>query len=285
MKLGYFDFNPDYSIRPDYLARACEERGYDSLWLGEHINIPVSRRTPYPLGGELPKYYSHMRDPFISLMAAGAVTKNLKLATGICLMIERDPITTAKEVATLDCLSNGRVIFGIGGGWNAEEMENHGTRFDRRWKVLRERVLAMKALWTEDEPSFHGEFVNFDPLWSYPKPVQKPHPPIIMGSIKPQGLQRIVDYCDGWCPADMAIEDFRRVMTELQERSKRAGRDPRSLSISIFAAGHPEESKLYRYRELGVERVVLGVGREDVDVKEKVLPFLDSYAKFIPKLA
>ena len=164
-------------------------------------------------------------------------------------------------------------------------MENHGTRFDRRWKVLRERVLAMKALWTEDKPSFHGEFVNFDPLLSYPKPVQKPHPPIIMGSIKPQGLQRIVDYCDGWCPADMATEDFRRVLTELQERCKRAGRDSHSLAISIFAAGHPEESKLYRYRELGVERVVLGVGREDVDVKEKVLPFLDSYAKFIPKLA
>jgi alkanesulfonate monooxygenase SsuD/methylene tetrahydromethanopterin reductase-like flavin-dependent oxidoreductase (luciferase family) len=164
-------------------------------------------------------------------------------------------------------------------------MENHGTRFDRRWKVLRERVLAIKTIWTEDEPSFHGEFVNFDRLWSYPKPVQKPHPPIIMGSIKPQGLQRIVDYCDGWCPADMAIEDFRRVMAELQERCKRAGRDPRSLSISIFAAGDPEESKLHRYRELGVERVVLGVGRADVDVKEKVLPFLDRYAKLIPKLA
>jgi len=134
-------------------------------------------------------------------------------------------------------------------------------------KVLRERVLAMKTIWTKDEPSFHGEFVNFDRLWSYPKPVQKPHPPIIMGSIKPQGLQRIVDYCDGWCPADMAIEDFRRVMAELQERCKRAGRDPRSLSI--FAAGDPEESKLHRYRELGIERVVLGVGRADVDVKER----------------
>src|SRR5712691_6512167 len=142
MKLGYFDFNPDYSIRPDDLARACEERGYDSLWLGEHINIPVSRRTPYPLGGELPKYYSHMRDPFISLMA------------------------------TLDSLSNGRVIFGIGGGWNVEEMENHGMPFNRRWKVLHERVLAMKTIWTEDAPSFHGEFVNFDPLWPYPTPVQ-----------------------------------------------------------------------------------------------------------------
>jgi alkanesulfonate monooxygenase SsuD/methylene tetrahydromethanopterin reductase-like flavin-dependent oxidoreductase (luciferase family) len=165
-------------------------------------------------------------------------------------------------------------------------MENHGMRFDRRWRVLRERVLAMKTLWTEDEPSFHGEFVNFDPLWSYPKPVQKPHPPIIMGSIKPQGLKRFVDYCDGWCPVDMAIEDFRCVMPELQDRSKRARGDPLPISISIFAAGDPEESKLYRSRELGVvERVVLGVAREDVDVREKVLPVLDRYAKLIPKLA
>jgi probable F420-dependent oxidoreductase len=226
-----------------------------------------------------------MRDPFISLMAAGAVTTNLKLATGICLMTERDPITTAKEVATLDSLSNGRVIFGIGAGWNAEEMENQGTPFNRRWRVLCERVQAMKKLWTEDEPSFHGEFVNFEPLWSYPKPVQKPHPPIIMGSIQSRGLQRIVDYCDGWCPVDMAIEDFQRVLTELSERCERAGRDPHSLSISIFAAGEPEESELHRYRELGVERVVLGVLRQDVDVKDKVLPFLDRYAKLIPKLA
>ncbi len=286
MKLGYVDINADYSIRPDDLARALEERGYDSLWLGEHINIPVSRRTPYPLGGELPKSYSHMRDPFISLTAAGAVTKTLKLATGICLMAERDPITTAKEVATLDQLSNGRVIFGIGGGWNAEEMENHGMPFNRRWKVLRERVLAMKTIWTQDEPSFHGEFVNFDPLWSYPKPVQKPHPPILMGSLlRPQGLNRIVDYCDGWCPPDMGIDDFRRVTAELRERCAEAGRDPRSLSISIFAVGDPEESKLYRYRELGIDRVVLGVGREDADVKEKVLPFLDRYARLIPQLA
>ena len=154
MKLGYFDFNPDYSIRPDDLALALEERGYDSLWLGEHINIPISRRTPYPLGGELPKYYSHMRDPFISLTSAAAVTKNLKLATGICLLAERDPITTAKEVATLDSLSNGRVIFGIGGGWNVEEMENHGMPFNRRWKVLRERVLAMKPSGRGTNPRF-----------------------------------------------------------------------------------------------------------------------------------
>jgi probable F420-dependent oxidoreductase len=235
MKLGYFDFNPDYTIRPDELARACEDRGYDSLWLGEHINIPASRRTAYPLGGELPKYYSHMRDPFISLMAAGAVTKNLKLATGICLIIERDPITTAKEVATLDSLSNGRVIFGVGGGWNAEEMENHGTRFDRRWKVLRERVLAMKTIWTEDEPSFHGEFVNFDRLWSYPKPVQKPHPPIIMGSVKPQGLQRIVDYCDGWCRPIWRL----RIFGESWRNSRNAAKGPGAIRIRYQSRSSP----------------------------------------------
>jgi probable F420-dependent oxidoreductase len=285
VKLGYFDFNPDYSMRPDDLGGALEERGYDSIWLGEHINIPTSRRTPYPAGGQLPKMYSHMRDPFISLMAAGAVTKNLKLATGICLVTERDPIVTAKEVATLDSLTNGRVIFGVGAGWNVEELENHGMPFKRRWKVLRERVQAMKALWTQEAASFQGEFVKFEETWSYPKPVQKPHPPIIMGSIHPQGLQRIVDYCDGWCPVDMAIEGFKQVLRELNERCERAGRDPRSLSISIFATGDPEESKLQRYRELGVERVVLGVIREDSDVKEKVLPFLDRYAKLIPKLA
>jgi probable F420-dependent oxidoreductase len=285
MKLGYFDFNTDYSIRPDDLARACEERGYDSLWLGEHIHIPAGRRTPYPAGGELPKQYWHMRDPFISLMAAAGVTQNLKLATGICLLVERDPITTAKEVATLDTLSHGRVLFGIGGGWNVEEMENHGAPFQRRWKVLRERVLAMKRIWTEDEPSFAGEFVNFEPIWSYPKPVQKPHPPVIMGSVTPQGLQRIVDYCDGWCPVDIAIQDFSSTIGELHARCEKAGRDPHSIALSIFAWGDPEESVLSRYQELGIERVVLGAGRTNADVPENVLPFLDRYASLIPKLA
>ena len=243
MKLGYFDFNADYSMRPDELGRACEERGYDSLWLGEHINIPISRRTPYPGGGELPKQYSHMRDPFISLTAAAAVTRNLKLATGVCLMVERDPITTAKEVATLDELSNGRVILGIGAGWNVEEMENHGMPFKRRWKVLRERIMAMKSIWTQDEPSFHGEFVNFDPLWSYPKPVQKPHPPIVMGSILPQGLQRIVDYCDGWCPLDMASGEFEAAVAELRKRCESAGRDPDRKSTRLNSS-HSGESRM-----------------------------------------
>src|SRR5438445_3207331 len=237
MLIGAAIFATDYAIRPDELARELEQRGYESLWLPEHTHIPASRRSPYPGGGDLPKEYWHTHDPFLALTAAAMATKTLRVATGICLIIQRDPIITAKEVASLDVLSGGRFIFGIGGGWNAEEMENHGTNFKKRWRVLRERVLAMKEIWTKEEAEFHGEFVNFDRVWSYPKPVQKPHPPIIMGSIKPQGLQRIVDYCDGWCPTDMAIEDFRRAMAELKERCQRAGRDPRSLSISTFAAG------------------------------------------------
>jgi len=285
MKFGFFNFNTEYSIRPDDLGRACEERGYDSLWLGEHTHIPVNRRTPYPAGGELPKPYWHIMDPFVSLMAAAGVTKNLKLATGICLMIERDPITTAKEVATLDVLSHGRVIFGIGGGWNAEEMENHGTPFNRRWKILRERVLAMKAMWTEEEAAFEGEFVNFGPIWSFPKPVQKPHPPVVMGSITPGGLQRIVDYCDGWCPLDIAIDDFPGMIADLHNRCEKAGRDPKSIPISIFAWGDPDESLLATYHEMGIESVILGAGREDADVPEAVLPFLDRYAKCVEKLA
>ena len=283
MKFGFFNFNTEYSIRPDDLARACEERSYDSLWLGEHTHIPVSRRTPYPAGGELPKPYWHIMDPFVSLMAAAGVTKNLKLATGICLLIERDPITTAKEIATLDVLSHGRVIFGIGGGWNAEEMENHGTPFNRRWKILRERVLAMKAMWTEEEAVFEGEFVNFGPIWSYPKPVQKPHPPVVMGSITPGGLQRIVDYCDGWCPLDIAIDDFPGMIADLHNRCEKAGRDPKSIPISIFAWGDPDESLLARYHEMGIASVILGAGREDADVPEAVLPFLDRYAKCVEK--
>src|SRR5215470_5916476 len=166
MKFGIAMFSTEYAIRPDELAREVEQRGFESLWLPEHTHIPASRKTPYPAGGALPREYWHTYDPFIALTAAAAATTRLLLATGICLVIERDPITTAKEVASLDKLSNGRVIFGIGGGWNAEEMEHHGTPFNERWKVLRERVLAMKEIWTKEKAEFHGKFVDFDPTFS-----------------------------------------------------------------------------------------------------------------------
>ncbi|HWI27040.1 MAG TPA: TIGR03619 family F420-dependent LLM class oxidoreductase, partial [Stellaceae bacterium] len=178
MLVGAFYFPTDYGIEVGELAAALEARGFDALFLCEHTHIPVSRRTPFPSGGELPKRYKHTHDPFVALAFAAAATKKLKIGTGICLVPQHDPIVTAKSVASLDQLSGGRMIFAMGGGWNAEEMENHGTRYEDRFKVLRERALAMKALWTQEEAEFHGEFVKFDKVWQYPKPKQKPHPPL-----------------------------------------------------------------------------------------------------------
>lgn len=257
MKFGVFSFNTDYGVRADTLARGLEDRGFESLWVGEHTHIPAERRSPYPGGGDLPRPYYHMVDPFISLMAAAAVTEKLKLATGISLVIERDPITLAKEVASLDFLSNGRFLFGIGGGWNAEEMENHGIPFARRWKVLREAVEAMKVIWAEEEASYQGEFVNFERIISFPKPVQRPHPPIIYGGATRQGLKRIVRYCDGWLPFDLMGGKLDKLTAELHQEAEAAGRDPASISISVFCFEAPDEPAIERYRTLGAERVVL----------------------------
>src|SRR5919197_3168400 len=181
MHYGIVMFATDYAIRVDDLARAAEQRGFESLWLPEHTHIPTSRRSPWPGGSVLPKEYWHTHDPFVALGAAAAVTTRLRVGSGICLLVERDPITTAKEVASLDVLSGGRCLFGIGGGWNAEEMEDHGTDFRTRWKKLEEQVRALKEIWTKDEPEFHGNYVHFDKSWVWPKPAQKPHPPILLG--------------------------------------------------------------------------------------------------------
>jgi probable F420-dependent oxidoreductase len=197
---GVSMFPTDYAIQPVELAVAAEQRGFESLFFPEHTHIPTSRRTPYPGGGELPKEYSHTHDPFVALGAAAAATKRIKLAPGVCLVVERDPIVLAKEVASLDMISNGRVIFGIGGGWNVEEMENHGVSAKGRWKLVREKVLAMRAIWTKDAAEFHGQYVKFDPIWSWPKPVQKGGPPIILGSQSARVFERVVEYCDGWMP-------------------------------------------------------------------------------------
>jgi probable F420-dependent oxidoreductase len=204
MHYGAFIFPTAYAIRIDELARALEERGFESLFVPEHTHIPLSRRTPFPGGGELPKEYSHTLDPFVALMAAAAVTTRLRVGTGICLLIQRDPIVTAKQVATLDLLSGGRFLFGVGAGWNADEMENHGTAFKSRFRVMRERVLAMKEIWTKDEAAFHGEFVNFDPIWCYPKPAQKPHPPVLLAGESAHTLRRVVEFGDGWFPRGRA---------------------------------------------------------------------------------
>jgi probable F420-dependent oxidoreductase len=277
MDIGVCIFNTDYAIRIDELAKAAEQRGFESLWVPEHTHIPTSRRTPFAGGGELPKEYRHTLDPFVALATAASVTTRLKVGTGICLVIERDPIVTAKEVASLDFVSNGRFLFGIGRGWNAEEMENHGTVFKTRSKVMRERVLAMKEIWTTDEAAFHGEFVNFDKIWSWPKPVQRPHPPVLLGGEGPLTYQRIVEYGDGWFPRGRNAAAIVPGLKELHERARRAGRDPKSLSVSIFGAT-TDEATLDQYRGAGVTRAILRLPSEG---RETVLPLLDRFAKLI----
>ncbi len=278
MHHGVFIFATDFAVPIDELARAAEQRGFESLFVPEHTHIPASRRTPWPGGPTLPREYWHTLDPFVALAAAAAVTTRLKVGTGICLIIERDPITTAKEVASLDFVSGGRMLFGIGGGWNAEEMENHGTDFKSRFRLLRERVLAMKEIWTKEEAAFHGEFVNFDPIWSHPKPVQKPHPPVLLGGESGHTLQRVVDFCDGWFPRGRAGDDtIVRGLADLRARAARAGRDMKTLSVSVFGA-KPDPAVLERYAAAGVTRVLYGLPSAGRDT---VLPLLDQYARLV----
>ena len=274
MEFGVLMFATDYAIRPDDLARAAEERGFESVWYPEHTHIPASRRSPWPGGPDLPKEYWHTHDLFVALAMAAAVTKTIKIGSGICLVIERDPITLAKEVATLDTLSNGRLLFGIGGGWNAEEMENHGTDFKTRWKRLRESIEAMQAIWANDNAEYHGELVNFDPIWSWPKPVQKPHPPIYLGGHGEKALKRVVKYCDGWMPIPVRAGDMQREIAQLHELAKAAGRDPKSITISLYGVA-PDVDAIRAYAKMGVHRVGFGLPPAGSD---KVLPLLDRYA-------
>ena len=280
MKLGAMMFSTDYSIRPDDLARLLEDRGFESMWVPEHTHIPASRQSPWPGGGDLPRDYWHTYDPFMALTAAAGATTNLKLGTGICLMIERDPITTAKEVASLDMLSDGRFIFGIGGGWNAEEMANHGTNFRRRWRVLRENILAMKALWTQEEAEFHGDFVNFDPVWAYPKPVQKPHPPIIMGGDGPRTFDRVVEYCDGWMPISGRPSQgpsLGEKIAMLRRQAQDSGRDPDAIDVTVFGS-RPDADLIQRLESDGVQRAIFTLPSAE---KDEVMPIIDECARLV----
>jgi len=277
MHIGLCMFNTDYAIRIEDLAREAEARGFESLFVPEHTHIPASRRTPFPGGGELPREYSHTLDPFVALAYAAAVTTKLKLGTGICLLIERDTITTAKEVATLDFVSNGRFLFGVGGGWNIEEMEHHGTRPATRFRRLVEQVRAMKEIWTRETASFHGEHIRFDPIWMYPKPVQKPHPPILLGGESRHTLQRVVDHCDGWFPRGRAGEAIVAGLADLRALAARAGRDMRTISVSVFGAA-ADAPFLARLAEAGVTRAILRLPSEPRDA---ILPLLDRYAKLL----
>jgi len=282
MKYGVAMFPTDYAIPTEDLARELEARGFESIWLPEHTHIPASRKSPWPGGPNLPREYWHTLDPFVALGAAAAVTKTLKLGTGICLVIERDPILLAKEVASLDHLSRGRVLFGIGGGWNAEEMEHHGTPFAERWKILRERIGAMKVIWTQDEAEFHGKYVNFDRLWSFTKPMQKPYPPILMGGAGPHARQRAADFDGHWIPVGGRAysEPIAESMADFRTRAEKAGRDPATVTVTVFGVV-PDEARVAALREAGVTRAVFFVPSATGDT---VLPLLDQYAALAKKV-
>jgi probable F420-dependent oxidoreductase len=249
MKFGIATFVTDEGIRPDVLGKALEERGFDSLFLAEHSHIPVSRQSPYPGGGELPRIYYRTLDPFVALTAAAGATKNLLLGTGIALLIQRDVIHTAKEVASLDLLSGGRVAFGVGVGWNREEMANHGTDPTKRGALIDEQLAALKEIWTKDEAEFHGEFVDFDPIFAWPKPVQKPHPPIYIGGESPAALERLVKFGDAWLPRGHAsVSELLRTREWLAERGRG------DMPFTVFGA-IPHDESLDGYNAAKVERV------------------------------
>jgi probable F420-dependent oxidoreductase len=282
MDFGALMFFTDYAIPATELAQALETRGFESVWAPEHSHIPTSRRSPWPGGGELPKVYYDAMDPFVSLSAAAIATKRLKVATGVCLVQQRDPIQTAKLVASIDQISGGRFLFGVGGGWNAEEMADHGTEFSTRFKLLRERIEAMKEIWTKAKPEYHGEMVDFPEMMAWPKPVQKPYPPILVGGAFPHAARRAIRYGDGWAPiagrgpggdAEQVLPRFRQMLTE-------AGRDPQSMPVTLFGPAEDAE-RLVRYRDQGVARVVVMLQSANSDA---ILPVIDRWAELIHRV-
>ena len=279
MKLGVAMFFTDYSMTPQELAIAAEQRGFDSVWSPEHSHIPLSRKSAFPSGGDLPKKYFDAMDPFVALMAAAAVTKTIKVGTGVCLVAQRDPIQTAKSVASIDQLSNGRFLFGIGDGWNRDEMENHGTKFETRHKLARERVEAMKEIWSKSKPEYHGEMVNFDPMMTWPKPLQKPHPPIWVGGAFPYGARRAIRYGDGWMP-HRARPSYPNVRDFLPEFRKLAAEAKRDVPVTIWGA--KDGDTLKADRDAGVVRVIISL---DSAKSDAILPELDRWAKLAATVA
>jgi probable F420-dependent oxidoreductase len=271
MRFGIAVFCTDYSADPPTIGRLVEERGFESLFFPEHTHIPASRRTPYPRGGELPGEYSRTYDPFVGLTAVAAATEKLLLGTGICLVIERDPIITAKEVASLDRLSGGRFLFGVGAGWNVEEMENHGTDPRRRFSLMRERIEAMKAIWTEDEASYHGEHVDFDRIWCWPKPAQEPHPPVLVGGNAQRVLERVVAFGDEWMPN--RFSGLTERIETLNRLAEEAGRDPIPITLS---GAKPDLELIERGEELGVHRCAFYVRPAGAGETERQLDELAS---------
>ena len=289
MELGFSTMNTPEDVRPDVLARELEARGYTSLFVGEHSHIPVSRRTPYPTGGEMPDQYRRMMDPFVSLTMAASATERLQLGLGVCLVLEHHVLDLAKSVATLDLLSGGRVLFGVGVGWNAEELENHrpDITWAQRYRASEECVAALRSCWTDEASAFHGQFFDFDAVWSFPKPAQRPHPPVLLGTGGRLGTDHAVRWADEWMPMDIALggphpNGVAKKVARFRELAAEAGRD---IPVSIVTFGDPTPETLHHYRELGIVRTIIGASRTGWNEPSTTMPFLDRFAPLIPELA
>ncbi|PLW68947.1 LLM class F420-dependent oxidoreductase [Pseudohalioglobus lutimaris] len=285
MHLAFSSMNTLNDPHPAELAKLLEDRGFESLWYGEHSHIPCSRKTPYPPGGEMPDPYRLMMDPYLSLMTAANATTTLRLGTGIALLMERDIFSQAKTIATLDQLSNGRVMIGTGVGWNQEEYENISPYpFNKRYAVLRETVAATRALWRDDEASYQGEYIKFDPVWADPKPLQEGGPKVFLGAMGPLGRKHAAAWADGWYPVDVAMGDVAETLAAFREEVKEAGRDPSEIEINIQIMDTSNLDKLKEYRDMGVQRATIGVAMDLWDKPDAVLPMIDQYADVIPQL-
>jgi len=259
MKFGVAIFPTRDVQPPGEIARMAEERGFECLLFPEHTHIPASRESPWPGGDELPTWYRSTFDPFVACTAAAAATERLLVGTGICLVIERDPIITAKEVASVDALSGGRFLFGVGAGWNVEEMRNHGTDASRRFGLMRERIEAMKAIWTEDEASYSGKYVSFDRIWSWPKPAQKPHPPVMIGGNGPRVLDRVLEFGDEWMPNRVSDQDLAARIAELNTRVSEIGRERIPVTVVSPSA---DAARIEALARIGVDRMVFWLPQE-----------------------
>ncbi len=285
MYLGFSSMNTVHDPRPAELAVVLEEAGFESLWYGEHSHIPMSRKTPYPPGGELPEPYKEMMDPYISLMEAAAATTSLKLGTGIALLLERELLSQAKTIATLDRLSGGRVIIGTGVGWNEEEFVNATSLpWKRRYSALKETVAATRALFNAPAPEYHGELIDFDPLWFEPKPVQSGGPKFLFGAMGPLGVKHAADWADGWMPVDVVMGDVGASISQFRQMVKDGGRDPDAVDITMVAMGELSADLLKQYRDLGITRVNIGVGMDNWNKPDIIMPMIEKFSKIIPQL-
>jgi probable F420-dependent oxidoreductase len=285
MHLGFSSMNTADDPDPRILAKTLEEAGFESLWYGEHSHIPCAQVTPYPPGGDLPEPYKKMMDPYVSLMAAASVTEKLKFGTGIALLMERELFSQTKTIATLDRLSNGRVIIGCGVGWNQEEFENATTLpWQRRYLGLKETVLAQRALLTDSEPEFHGELIDFDPVWFEPKATRPGGPPVTFGAMGPLGVKHAAEWADGWMPVDVAMPDVKQGVVDFRQKVADCGRNPDDVEITLVVMTPVTADLLKSYRDAGIHRCNIGVGMENWDKPEIVMPMIEEFSRLIPEL-